>query len=141
VSPLANGVTCTSGAPEKVTITSVYSADGNPELGGDVVVTLAVTEAPAEGSYWLMGYNDDTPRNLHFVWKKLMTGDTAVRHTIKSDVGTHRQIYVAQSSAESDAWFAENLQRDRDSSWDGNRVDLPPGAQMVSNTCDAVRRR
>jgi len=39
------------------------------------------------------------------------------------------------------AWFAQNLSRDRDDSWDGNRVDLPPGAQKVSNVCDATRKR
>jgi hypothetical protein len=139
--PFVEGVSCQTGFPEEVKITSIVAADGGAQVDGDIVVALTVPQPPTGSVYWLMVYADDVPRNLHFVWKKLAPGDVQVRHTITADVGTNRRIYVARSNPENEDWFTTNLARDRDSKWDGNRVELPSGAEMVSNTCDAVRLR
>jgi len=139
--PLAGGVSCGPATAGPVTITSVHSADGRPEMGSDVVVTLTVPTPPAGASYWLMAYADDVPRNLYFVWSTLTPGQPVVQHIIRSGAGSHRKIFVAQSSATSEGWFVENLRQDRNSSWDGNRVDMPPDVQTVSNPCDVVRMR
>jgi hypothetical protein len=141
VQPLASGATCGPGTSGPVTITSVHAADGGSELGSDVVVAVSVSTPPAGSSYWLMAYADDIPRNLYFVWAKLEPGDSEVRHTIRSDVGSHRKILVVQSSATSEEWFNENQQQDRNSNWDGQRVDLPSDAHIVSNSCDVIRDR
>jgi hypothetical protein len=139
---MAQGATCGSAVPEKVIITSVYAADGGATLGDDVGVAFTIAEPSPEGSsYWLMVYADDVPRNLHSVWQKLAPGDSRVRHTVTAGVGSHREIYVAQSSPDSQTWFDQNVSHDGDYSWDGNRVKLPPGAQKVSNTCEATRQR
>jgi hypothetical protein len=137
------GVICTPELGEEVAILNVQSTDGNEVIGGQLAITLKINRPPPPGAtYWLMARLPEDPRPLEFAREMLGEEKSqTVRLTISSGVGSARTFYVAESGQSTSAWFKENHDRDGDNLWDTNRVSLPAGVKIVSNSCEVTRGR
>ncbi len=138
----AKAVVCTPVIDEPVTVESVKPTDTEPGIGGQIAVTVRINQPAAGGQYWLMTRLPVDPRPIEVARRRLSDETTQVlRLSLASGPGSARTFYVARAAPEAVGWFEDNLAHDGDSTWDENRIELPPGADVASNSCAMTRTR
>jgi hypothetical protein len=126
-------------------VQKVFSADGQPGISSDLRVLVVVNRAPTEGhTYWLFSKGPNGNGRFVFVAKAQVPGSLG-QHQLPvllptSQVGSVRDIFVADGGPKELTWLQENHANNGESQWDGNRLDLH-GVVAVSNVCEIKKDR
>jgi hypothetical protein len=134
----------------RAAITAIRSADGLPGYSGDLLVDVRVNAARSGRSLFLVSdlhqHGTAVPNPVYAAKASIPARPgqyefEAIFHYSSASIGLVRTFMVVSADRAATKSLQDNLAHQSDTTWDPNRVRLPPGATVIATFPPIVRNR